>query len=147
MFDFQQDPYDIIIIGAGPHGLVAAKTYLQLSPIVSLLILDSNATVGGVWAKENLYPGLRTNNQLGTFEYTDFDLQDACPGKVHKGEHIPGDVAHDYLHEYAKHFDVLSRIRFGCTVTTAEHIPGDAGGWNLTIVNASGFSAPHNPKA
>ena len=147
MVDFKQDPYDIVIIGAGPHGLVAAKTYLQLSPNVSLLILDSNATVGGVWAKENLYPGLRTNNQLGTFEYTDFDLQDACPGKVHKGEHIPGDVAHDYFNEYSKHFDLLPRIRFGCTVTTAEHLPRDSGGWNLTVVQPSREDPLQIPKA
>ncbi|KAI4256490.1 MAG: hypothetical protein L6R42_006189, partial [Xanthoria sp. 1 TBL-2021] len=55
--------YDVIIVGGGLQGLVAAKTYLALAPDTSLLILDSNLNIGGVWAKENIYPGLKTNNQ------------------------------------------------------------------------------------
>ncbi|KAI4121467.1 MAG: hypothetical protein LQ338_006344 [Usnochroma carphineum] len=122
---------DVLIIGAGLQGLVAAKTYLQLSPRTNLLILDSQHSIGGVWAKENLYPGLRTNNQLGTFEFTDFNISDACPGKVSPGEHIQGEVVHEYLYKYAERFDLLKRIRLGYKVLTAEHLPR---GWKLTIV-------------
>lgn len=125
---------DVLIIGAGLQGLVAAKTHLQLSPRTSVLIIDSQNSVGGVWAKENCYPGLKTNNQLGTFEFTDYDILEACPGKVRTGEHIPCEVAHEYLHKYAEKFDLLKRVRLGYKVLTAEHLPRDKGGWKVTIV-------------
>ncbi|KAI4117123.1 MAG: hypothetical protein LQ345_002571 [Seirophora villosa] len=137
---------DILIIGAGIQGLVVAKTYLQLSPHIQLLILDSQHSIGGVWAKENCYTGLRTNNQLGTFEFTDYDIEDACPGKVRKGEHIPAEVAHDYLSKYAETFDLVKRVRLGYKVLTAEHLLDKKnGGWRLTVIRKQA-EAP-NPKA
>ncbi|KAL8728950.1 MAG: hypothetical protein Q9166_005045 [cf. Caloplaca sp. 2 TL-2023] len=130
--------YDVIVVGAGLQGLVAAKTYLELSPETSLQILDANLTIGGVWAKENIYPGLKTNNQLGTFEFTDSDFQEVCPGRVKPGEHIPGDVVHEYLVKYAEKHDLLQKVRFGCKVTIAEHLP--EGGWKLTFISTNGNS-------
>ncbi|KAL8931722.1 MAG: hypothetical protein Q9216_007096 [Gyalolechia sp. 2 TL-2023] len=138
MSDLETDELDIVVVGAGLQGLVAAKTFLQLSPTLSILILDTNKSVGGVWAKENIYPGLKTNNQLGTFEFTDFNLLDVCPGKVRKGEHIAGEVVYEYLFKYAQHFDLLRRVRFGHRVVTAEHLAGDARGWKLTVANIGG---------
>ncbi|KAI4181150.1 MAG: hypothetical protein L6R41_006791 [Letrouitia leprolyta] len=143
MSDLEKGRFDVVIVGAGPHGLVAAKTFLQLSPAVNLLILDANRSVGGVWAKENIYPDLKANNQLGTFEFTDFNFLDVCPGRMREGEHIPGDAAHDYFSKYAQHFDLLRRVRFGHKVVTAEHLPGD-GGWKLTVVRATGDAGHHN---
>ena len=81
---------DIVVAGAGLQGLVAAKTYLACEPHVELLILDSNTSVGGVWSKENIYPGLHSNNLLGTYEYTDFPMRDAGLDLL-EGEHIPAE--------------------------------------------------------
>ncbi|KAL8674460.1 MAG: hypothetical protein Q9168_001125 [Polycauliona sp. 1 TL-2023] len=134
MLDLQTSHYDVIIVGCGLQGLVAAKTYLALSPDTSLLILDSNLTVGGVWAKENIYPGLKTNNQLGTFQFTDFDIQEVCPGKVKKGEHIDGEVVYHYLVKYAEKHHLTKRVKLGCKVTTAERLPPHEGGWRLTVI-------------
>lgn len=53
---------DLIIVGAGWRGLAMAKTYHQVHPDASILILDEAETVGGVWAEERVYPGLRANN-------------------------------------------------------------------------------------
>ncbi|KAI4264585.1 MAG: hypothetical protein L6R35_007293, partial [Caloplaca aegaea] len=129
------DHTDVLIIGAGIQGLVAAKTFLQLSPHTDLLILDSQHSIGGVWAKENCYTDLKTNNQLGTFEFTDYDLSEACPGKVRKGEHIPGEVAYDYLCKYAVKFKLLERVRLGCKILTAEHLlDHENGGWCVTVI-------------
>jgi dimethylaniline monooxygenase (N-oxide forming) len=38
---------DVIIIGAGWHGLQAAKTYLAIKPSDDLTIIDSDSGVGG----------------------------------------------------------------------------------------------------
>jgi cation diffusion facilitator CzcD-associated flavoprotein CzcO len=119
----------------GWHGLAAAKTYLEVNPSVEVILLDSACTVGGVWAEHKLYPGLKSNNMLGTYEYSDFPMDTATYG-VKPGEHIPGHVLHQYLTDFAKKFDLLRRIRFETKVESAEYKEG--GGWIITI--SKGFS-------
>lgn len=123
--------YDVVVIGAGPQGLGAARIFLELEPKLSLLIVDSNMSVGGVWAKEKLYHGLATNNLRGTFEYTDFPMDDALGVKT--GEHIPGEVIHEYLCRYAEKHDLTRRIEFGQTVMVAEKLQA---GWKLELETA-----------
>lgn len=67
---------------------------------------------------------------LGTFQFSDFPMDRTAYG-VKAGQHIPGKVVHRYLTDYAQHFDVFSRIRFGTKVASAEH-QGN-GGWILSI--------------
>ncbi|KAF7543929.1 hypothetical protein G7046_g9901 [Stylonectria norvegica] len=120
---------DLVVIGAGWAGLAAAKARHQLHPEESLAILDSSATVGGTWAEHRLYPGLKSNNMLGTYEYPDFPMDTATFG-VQPGQHIPGTVIHAYLTKYAEKFDILDKIRFEHKVEAAEH--REDGGWILT---------------
>ncbi|SCO30885.1 related to 65 kDa virulence protein [Fusarium fujikuroi] len=65
---------DIAIIGAGWYGLAMGKTYLEASPDANMVIFDGAASIGGTWAKERLYPGLKTNNLLGKYEFSDFPM-------------------------------------------------------------------------
>lgn len=104
------DAYDLLIIGAGWHGLAMAKTYLQCDPACNLLILDSADTLGGVWARERLYPGLKTNNVVGSYEFSDFPLDPAHYG-MRPGDHIPGPTVHQYLLDFAGRFDLHRRLR------------------------------------
>lgn len=60
--------FDLVIIGAGIHGMAVLKTYRDVNPTASILVLDKGLSLGGVWAKEHLYPGLHTNNHFRTFE-------------------------------------------------------------------------------
>jgi len=122
--------YDVVIVGAGLQGLATARIFLQIEPDLNLLIVDSNKTMGGVWAKENLYPGLVTNNLLGTYEYTDFPMDETFGLK--KEEHIPGEVAYEYFRRYAAHFDLMRRIEFRTKVTVAEKVQE---GWGLELEN------------
>lgn len=85
-----------------------------------------------MWAEHRLYPGLKSNNLLGTYEYSDFPM-DASYG-VKPGQHIPGTVLHRYLKDYAAHFGLLERIRFKSNLETAERKQG--GGWLLTVSSA-----------
>ncbi|KAK3899399.1 hypothetical protein C8A05DRAFT_36991 [Staphylotrichum tortipilum] len=128
---------DLVVIGAGVFGLAVAKTYHQLNPDKSLALLDSGSTLGGVWAKDRLYPGLKTNNMLGTYEYPDFPMDPETFG-VGPGEHITGEVMHRYLTKYAEKFDILNKIRHGTAVSTAEHKDGPEGGWILTVQDGEG---------
>ena len=72
-----------------------AKTYLEAYPSSHILILDSAPSVGGVWASNRLYPGLKSNNMLGTYEFSDFPM-DPKLFSVKPGEHIPGAVMNEY---------------------------------------------------
>ncbi|KAI1334268.1 hypothetical protein F5Y15DRAFT_294982 [Xylariaceae sp. FL0016] len=117
---------EVIIIGTGVGGLAAAKTYLELEPNADILLLEKRPTLGGVWAEENCYDGLKTNNLRGTYEFTDFPLDDKYG--VKDGEHIPGIVLHLYLTDFANHFDIMRRIRFETKIQTIEKTEK---GWKL----------------
>jgi cation diffusion facilitator CzcD-associated flavoprotein CzcO len=50
----------ICIIGAGPAGLINAHVLLQ-DGFTSIKVLTRDASVGGVWARNRIYPGLQIN--------------------------------------------------------------------------------------
>lgn len=122
---------------SGWFGLAAAKTYVELHPSENVVILEAGATVGGVWAEHRLYPGLKSNNMLGTYEYSDFPMDEATYG-LKKGQHIPALVLHQYLTNYAHHFGFFERIRFNSKVKTVE--PGKDGTWILNVGTENGES-------
>lgn len=114
----------------GWFGLCAAKTFHQLHPDGSFAVLDGAPTIGGVWAEHRLYPGLKSNNMLGTYEYPDFPMATETYG-VKPGEFIPGSVIHRYLCDYAATFGVAPHVRGGTKAVSAE-LRAD-GGWALTL--------------
>jgi cation diffusion facilitator CzcD-associated flavoprotein CzcO len=128
---------EIIIIGAGPTGLCAAKTFLQHDPNAEIVILDSHASVGGVWAKEQLYPTMKTNNLYTSLDFTDFPM-DARFG-IGPGEHVTGEAMHEYFTAYATHFKLLERIQFRTKVVEVrQQEDGHGSGWTLTAESAGG---------
>ncbi|KAK3648628.1 hypothetical protein LTR22_013262 [Elasticomyces elasticus] len=125
---------DCVVVGAGWYGL-AAKQYHCTQPERSLAVLDSEASLGGTWADHRLYPGLKSNNMLGTFEYPDFPMDTETFG-VKTNEHIPAPVVNKYLKAYAANFGIADFIRLQTKVSVAEHQDTAEGGWILTVVNA-----------
>ena len=96
-----------------------AKTYLQVNPSAKMVVLESAASVGGVWCKERLYPGLKSNNLVGSYEFSDFPMDEKI-FDVKGGEHISGHTIHEYLCRFAERFDIYRRIRFNRRVNTVE---------------------------
>lgn len=45
----------ILISSAGWHGLVAAKTYLELHPQEEVLLVEAESSCGGTWSANRLY--------------------------------------------------------------------------------------------
>ncbi|KAH6723909.1 hypothetical protein BKA61DRAFT_686841 [Leptodontidium sp. MPI-SDFR-AT-0119] len=136
------DQIDLVVIRAGFHGLIFAKTYLDVHPSANVTIYNTASSVGGVWAKENLYPGLKTNNMLGTYEFSDYPMDSETYG-VKIGEHIPGTVVHRYLTNFAEHFGIYKRIRFGMRVESAERRGGE--GWVLTTSSFASSNSSFSP--
>ncbi|KAK3396898.1 hypothetical protein B0T20DRAFT_244966 [Sordaria brevicollis] len=121
---------DILIIGAGPSGLCAAKTFLQHDPNTNIVIIDGHSTVGGVWSKERLYPTLRTNNMYPTMDFSDFPMEDVGIGRP--GHHITGEEMHTYLTAYAQHFDLMKRIRLNTRALRVQQTPSKDG-WEVDV--------------
>lgn len=111
-----------------------AKTYTEACPDADVLILDSARSIGGVWAEERLYPGLKTNNLLGSYEFSDFPMS-PDHFKAQRGQHIPGTVVHDYLTQFADHFNLTSRTRLETRVESAKL--KESGKWLLNVSSAA----------
>ncbi|OAG39849.1 hypothetical protein AYO21_05915 [Fonsecaea monophora] len=107
-----------------------AKTYSEVCPHASLLILDSAQSIGGTWAKERLYPGLKTNNIIGSYEFGDFPMTPERFG-VKPGQHIPGAVVHEYLCQFAEQFRLVPCLRLQTKVESAEL--QETGQWLLRV--------------
>ncbi|CEJ93505.1 hypothetical protein VHEMI09087 [[Torrubiella] hemipterigena] len=129
------ESYDIVVVGAGWYGLAAARACAHLISNCKIAILERGESCGGTWSKNRLYPGLRSNNMFNTFEYPDFPMLGA-KYNVGSDEHIPGPAIHDYLTDFAKHFDLLGKIQFNVNVDSAENL-GD-NGWELAVTGLEG---------
>lgn len=121
--------FDLAIIGAGIHGLSMLKAYRDVHPNASIVVLDKGNSIGGVWAKDRLYPGLHTNNHFNTFEFS--DLKMSTQGYNPARDHIPGEHVNEYLQQYAKEFGLHKYIRPGSRVISAFDEGED--GWMVSI--------------
>lgn len=130
-------------ISIGWFGLSAAKHYIQLHPNERTVVLESASTCGGTWGADRLYPGLKSNNMVGSYEYPDFPMSEEVYG-VKPDTHIPAATMHRYLTDYAHHFGVFGRVQFNTTVNTVE--PGSDDGWTLTIDSGFGPSTLHTKR-
>jgi cation diffusion facilitator CzcD-associated flavoprotein CzcO len=114
-----------------------AKTYLDVYPDSQIVILDSADSMGGTWSSDRLYPGLHSNNLVGSYEYSDFPL-DRAGLDVKTGEHIPGPKLHQYLEAFATKFDLTRRAKLGVTVTSVERTPLNE--WDVTFKPRAGLT-------
>ncbi|KAL3496325.1 hypothetical protein BJX62DRAFT_251166 [Aspergillus germanicus] len=136
---------DLLIVGAGTssplsiisrtnstglHGLIMAKTYLEIHPSATLLVVDESQSVGGTWARERLYPGLKTNNVFGSYELSDFPMEARRYGVDGTG-HIPGHVVHAYLCDVADRFGITPCLMLDTRVITTDLL--DDGSWRVSL--------------
>ncbi|KAL5363230.1 hypothetical protein BJX96DRAFT_186669 [Aspergillus floccosus] len=133
---------DVTVIGAGWSGLAALKTYHQVHPTASILLLEAASSVGGVWAKHRLYAGLKSNNMRGTYEFSDFPMDDSFG--VKEGQHIPGAVIQEYMEKYLAHHNLTDYVRLNTRVRIADRNDDDT--WTLSITSPAGDATLHSKK-
>lgn len=118
----------VIIVGAGIYGLIAAKTYLQINPNITLTIIDADSHVGGIWSASRVYPGLTTDSPASTFEFSDMKIKDEFG--IPDWDDLTGEVMAKYLHRYAEKFNLLKHCRMSTRVTKIER---EGKGWKISM--------------
>ncbi|KAI0909800.1 cofactor FMO1 FAD enzyme [Ustulina deusta] len=119
---------DVVVVGTGWNGLISAKTYLDFAPNANLVLLDDQASIGGVWCKENIYPSLYAQIKYGLFEYSFYPMRKE--GITPDG-YISGDTINKYLNSFARDFDLVRRIRLRTKVVKVNRLDGR--GWVLDL--------------
>lgn len=129
-----------LILPPGWFGLAAARAYIDTHPHERIAVLESAESCGGTWSEARLYPGLKSNNMIGSYEYPDFPMHQDVYG-VKAGSHIPGAVLHRYLTDFARKYGVLERLQFRSKVSHIEALRSSAAataaihGWKLTVAS------------
>ncbi|KAI0416245.1 FAD/NAD(P)-binding domain-containing protein [Xylaria grammica] len=83
--------FDVVMISVGLHGLAIARALVDasLNDLKRLVVLDEGRSIGGTWSAERLYPGLNTNNVVGSYELSDFPMEPERYG-LEPAQHLPG---------------------------------------------------------
>ncbi|XVF35240.1 hypothetical protein REPUB_Repub18cG0128500 [Reevesia pubescens] len=103
------------IIGAGISGIAAAKQLSHHNPIV----FEATDSIGGVW-KHCSFASTKLQTPRCDFEFSDY------PWPERDNSSFPSYLEIlDYLHGYAKHFDVLKYIKFNSRVVEIRYIGTD----------------------
>ena len=98
----------VCVIGAGPSGLVTAKTLLENGhqPVV----FESSGSVGGAF-RHKAYEGCRLVSSKFITAFSDFRMPASTPLHPSLPEYV------SYLEDYANHFKLQDVIRFNTRVT------------------------------
>ena len=127
----------VCIVGAGPAGLVAAKTFLRTGQF-AVTVYEKNARIGGIWALDedtkDGYLAPRTPTNLSRFtvgfsdlDWRDLDLRSKRIPELACGDGVLDEVpifpkawqANRYLEEYRKRYVSDGVIKLGTRVTRA----------------------------
>ena len=96
----------IVIIGAGPSGLVALKTILETHEYAAT-VLESTGEIGGTFRHKSYDDGSLVSSRLLT-AFSDFRFTGEASNRDHPT--IPQYL--HYLDEYAEHFHLYEHIQF-----------------------------------
>ncbi|KAJ9610685.1 hypothetical protein H2200_005462 [Cladophialophora chaetospira] len=100
----------VVIVGAGPCGLVALKEMLQAGHDATLF--ERSEQLGGVFASATAYPNLHLTITNWAMAFSDF------PDRT-RLRYTTATEYLQYLHDYARHFGLERHIQYGCEVERA----------------------------
>ncbi|KAF1914840.1 hypothetical protein BDU57DRAFT_305818 [Ampelomyces quisqualis] len=138
----------VCIIGAGPAGLVAAKTLVEKGGF-AVTVYEAADRVGGMWRAQpgeegdKCSPAMRTN--LSRFTVAFSDLSWCSVDLIDPATEAPSSQAPPmfptawqvgrYLNAYAHKFNIISKINFNKKVTKAERLEISAG-WAISFTDS-----------
>ncbi|KAH3955023.1 hypothetical protein HBH98_036080 [Parastagonospora nodorum] len=137
----------VCVVGAGPAGLVAAKTFLQTGGY-AVTVFEAADRVGGMWRGrpgeygDKCDPGMRTNLSRFTVAFSDLswpsvDLSDPVTGLPAASSTPMFPKAWQvgrYLENYAERLRIFNHITFNTKVVSA-HLQDESMSWNVVCVD------------
>lgn len=112
----------IAVVGAGFAGLSAAKVLRQGG--FDVTVFEQAPDVGGVWSRTRRYPGLRTQNDKGTYHLSDLPMPANYP------QWPTGEQVQRYLERYVELFGLGGVLRLSTEVISAELVDGESA-WQI----------------
>ncbi|KAF3929361.1 hypothetical protein ABW19_dt0201144 [Dactylella cylindrospora] len=132
----EQENFDVIIVGAGLSGLLAAKTFLDIQPTINLLIVERETSIGGVWSKDRIYPGLNVQTAPEYFELPYLSLKEVEPPVEYNGAgFLTGPSMCRYLELWTEKMGLMKYIRLSTSVRQITRDP-DGKRWQCHIVDS-----------
>ncbi|KAK6515949.1 hypothetical protein TWF281_004540 [Arthrobotrys megalospora] len=112
-----EEVFDLIIVGAGINGLYAARSYLAIQPSINLVVVDSLSSVGGVWSRDRIYPGLNVQTAPEYFELPEFRYKDLDPPVEYNGKgFMTGPSWSRYFQAWSEKVGLTKYIRLNTTI-------------------------------
>ncbi|KAK0111257.1 monooxygenase [Cadophora gregata] len=93
---------DLIVVGAGPFGLIAAYTWLELNPDDVVTVLEAGPDLGGVWSKSRTYPTMMTQTPADMLGYSCYPMP-SPPKEESFYDLFPGHHVTLYLEAFSMH--------------------------------------------
>jgi len=122
----------VVIVGAGFGGLAAAIELVRHGH-EDVTILEKAADLGGVW-RDNTYPGAACDAPSDLYSFS------FAPNPAWSRRFAGQAEILDYVHDVARRYGVLDRIRFGQEVVTAD-FDADRGQWVVATAGGEAFTA------
>lgn len=144
-------PKTVCIVGAGPSGLVAAKTLLHHPSLASgsgpgfcVTMFDTQPRVGGLWPVEKtdsaglLHPLMVANQSRHTVQFSDLAWEEHAP-QLPRAWQV-GRYLQRYLEKYCAFEEDRFRLRLGWRVASAVPVgEKEARRWKVTAKSEDGL--------
>ncbi|KAF2690950.1 flavin-binding monooxygenase-like protein-like protein [Lentithecium fluviatile CBS 122367] len=131
---------EVIVIGAGLSGIIAAQRYLDVHPRTQLAILEQDEDIGGVFSRRRIYDTFWTQWTVGLSEFSDMRMQ-RPPESDCFYDFYRAKWTTNYLEQYVdrkndKGQTLRDRIHFGIEV---ENIKKIGANWKIASKNREGL--------
>ncbi|KXN85055.1 putative flavin-containing monooxygenase 1 [Leucoagaricus sp. SymC.cos] len=122
----------ICIIGSGAAGLINAHVLLQ-DNFANIRVITRDKTVGGVWARERVYPGLHINNVHGEYRFSAMEMPPPSESTVTGGRLAGLDLC-NYMEKYYEKY-LKGKVDFNFNTEVQEISRSEDGTWLLRVKN------------
>lgn len=124
-----QHEFRVLVIGAGPSGLVALKNLRQLG--IDAVAVDRNSDIGGNWdihaPHSSVYESTHLISSKGMTQFVDFPMPESYPQYPSHHEVLA------YLHFYAERFELDRFVRKKTSVLSIKKADTD---WQIELHEA-----------
>ncbi|PPQ99019.1 hypothetical protein CVT26_014396 [Gymnopilus dilepis] len=118
------------ILGAGIAGLINAQILVQ-DGFTNVTVITRDRSVGGVWSRDRVYPGLCINNVHGEYRFSFMEMP-TPEGAEETGGHITGLGMCEYMETfYSKFLDGKATFKFETEILNVKRI--EKGSWEVEV--------------